>query len=230
MFRETLLTLMLMSASIPGPARRTSLTMISVAAAAALALAACAPDDTAEEPAEDQADDQAVDETEDTATEDSETEAPEEDETTEEASPTEEETEEGGDDAGTSDEHPVFGAIDAAEQEYPDGVVTEFDHEGSYVEVYVVEGDTEWELDIDAETLEVISTDQDSVDSDDRQEVEAIGIDITEALQTAVDESGAQPHDAELDSEGGTVVWEFEMDNGSEVYVDVATGEVTRTS
>ena len=113
-------------------------------------------------------------------------------------------------------------------EEYPGGVITEFEDEGGYIEVFVYDGSTEWELEVDSETFEIIDTEDDGIDSDDEAEAQAVEIDIAEALQTAEAESGGEPKDAELDTEDGTVVWEFEMTNDVEVYVDVSNGEVVK--
>ncbi len=213
-------------------------------AAAALALSACAPED--DSPAADdtaQVEDSPSPETEEAET-DTDTETDQTDEATDEGTETDdatderteetetdEATDEPTEDAGTdaSGDHPVYQAIDAALAEYPDGVITEFEDntdDDGYVEVYVYDGSTEWELEVDSETFEIIDTEDDGIDADDEQEAQAVEIDITEALQTAEDESGGQPHEGELDTENGTVVWEFEMDNDVDVDVDVATGDV----
>lgn len=223
--------------------RRTYLTVLSVGAAAALALSACQPDDTTEDAGDaeemeqqespDTADDAAGEETEDAGTEDTgaedaETDAAAEDETdaADEADPADET--EG---AEADGEHPVYQAIDAALAEYQDGVITEFEDntsDGGYVEVFVYDGETEWELEVDSESFEIIDTEDDGIDDDDREEAEAAEIDISEALQTAETESDGEPHEGELDTEDGTVVWQFEMTNDVEVYVDVTNGDVVK--
>ena len=173
--------------------------------------------DAAEETEQDDAQ-ETDDAAEDTETQDAETEGAEE-EPTEDA---------GADAAG---DHPVYQAIETVLNEYPDGVITEFEDntdDGGYVEVFVYDGSTEWELEVDSETFDIIDTEDDGIDADDEEEAQAVEIDIADALQTAEEESGGQPHEGELDTEDGTVVWEFEMDNDVEVYVDVATGDVVK--
>ncbi|NLS10971.1 hypothetical protein HGQ17_13395 [Nesterenkonia sp. MY13] len=224
-----------------GPIFRSTTSILSISAAAALALAACAPDDAVEDEdatQEDTAqDDQTQDDQQDDSVEaedtsdDADTDAPEVDGAADDDATAEEDTTED-DAAEASGDHPVYQALEAALAEYPDGVITEFEdntNDGGYVEVFVYDGSTEWELEVDSETLEIIDTEDDGIDSDDEQEAQAVEIDIAEALQTAEEESGAEPKDGELNTEGGTVVWEFEMTNDVEVYVDVATGEVVKT-
>lgn len=200
--------------------------ILSVTAAAALALAACAPNDTEQT-------------TDDGAAEVQDSPTPEESPTAEE-SPTDAATEDTATDEATDDaatgatgDHPVYQAIDAALAEYPDGVVTEFEDntdDDGYVEVFVYDGQTEWELEIDSQSFEIIDSEDDGIDGDDRDEAEAVEIEIAEAIQTAESEGGAEPYQGELDTEDGTVVWEIELTNGTEIYVDVATGDVVRTS
>lgn len=183
---------------------RTTYMVLSVGVAATLALTACAPEDTTEET--EQAED----------TEQQDTEAADE--------PTDPEAD--GDGAG---QHPVYEAIDSVLSEYPDGVITEFeDNSGDdgYVEIYVYDGQTEWEVEVNSESFEIVKTEDEGIDDDDRDKAEAVSIELTEALQTAEEESGGQPHEGELDTEDGSVVWELEMDNDVELYVDVTTGEV----
>lgn len=225
------------------PIRRTSLTVLSVGAAAALALSACAPEEDTTEDAGDAEEVEQQETTDDTAgdaaeTEDTETDDAATDETAEETdAATEDETadetdaaeETGGGQA--EGDHPVYQAIEAALDEYQDGVVTEFEDNTSddgYVEVYVYDGETEWELEVDSETSEITATEDDGIDDDDREEADAVEIEISEALQTAEEESDGEPHEGELDTEDGTVVWQFEMTNDVEVYVDVTNGEVVK--
>lgn len=208
---------------------RSTLSILSVTAAAVLALAACSPD----EPLTSEDD---TDQVEDTPTPETEDETDNEDTTdteTPEQEPTEDETTDEAESPEASGEHPVYQAIEAATAEYPDGVITDFDdesHENGYIEITVIDGDTEWELHIDTENdFAIDNTQEEPADADDVAEAEAVEVDIIEALQTAEDEADAEPYEGSLDTEAGTVVWEFEMSNNLDVYVDVATGEVVGT-
>lgn len=201
-----------MNAEKPTSETARAFALLSAAAAGTLALTACGPDDTDDgsEPGspvtvgtenDSQTDDQDDDAQQDAA--------------------------EGED--GESPDEPLFQAIDAALAEHPDGVVTELDTDDDYYEIFVYDGQTEWELEVDRESFEVIDTEDDGIDSDDQEKAEAVEIDIVEALTTASEEGGAEVEQAELDTEDGTVVWEIELSNDVEVYVDVATGEVVKT-
>lgn len=198
------------------PLHRSALGVLSVTAAAALALAACAPDEDMPEGGEDITPGQNEDSPE-----------PEFEDTEDDAAEPEDDT----DTPETGGDHPVYQAIETVLAEYPDGVITEFEDntgEDGYVEVFVYDGSTEWELEVDSQTFEIIDTEDDGIDADDEEKAQAVQTDITEALQTAESESDGEPKDGELDTEDGTVVWEFEMANGVEVYVDVTTGEVIK--
>lgn len=202
--------------------RRSAITLVSAAAAASLVLASCAPDDDdddATEPNEAETVTVTAEPTED-ATDDTTDDATGAESTDEaEATETAEATEASGD-------HAVFTALEAVQAEYPDATIIDFEYEGGSVDVHIIEGDTEWELTVDPDTEDITSTDEESADSDDLQKVEDASVDIIDALRTAVDETGADPDEGSLDTESGTVVWEFEMSDGTDIYIDAATGDV----
>ncbi|MGJ9372268.1 PepSY domain-containing protein [Nesterenkonia sp. CF4.4] len=201
--------------------------LLSVAAISALALSSCASDEldsedddaqptaTVTETVEAEPTDPAATEAEPT---EGSTDSPE-DEASETADPAT-------DDSAAADGDPLYQAVDAVEQEYPDSVVLDLETEGSYYEFTILDGGAEWELDVDRESFEIMNTQEDDIDSDDQRNAEAVQVEFTEALRTAAEEGGGTPEQADLDDENGTVTWEIELDNGTEVYVDVATGEV----
>lgn len=211
-----------MSLSFSHSYRRSAITLVSAAAAASLVLASCAPDDDdddATEPNEAETVTVTAEPTED-ATDDTTDDATGAESTDEaEATETAEATEASGD-------HAVFTALEAVQAEYPDATIIDFEYEGGSVDVHIIEGDTEWELTVDPDTEDITSTDEESADSDDLQKVEDASVDIIDALRTAVDETGADPDEGSLDTESGTVVWEFEMSDGTDIYIDAATGDV----
>lgn len=202
--------------------------LLSVAAVGALALSACGPDDALDTDGNGEPDSPVTvgtengDSQEGSSAESADGEGSETDDT-EEAGPEEEEAS----DTDRPDE-PLYDAVDAVLAEYPDGVITELDTDDSYYEIYVYDGETEWELEVDRESFEIIDTEDDGLDSDDQEKAEAVEIDFVEALVTAADEGGAIADEADLDTEDGTVVWEISLTNDVEVYVDVATGEVMK--
>lgn len=206
-----------MNAEKPTSETARAFALLSAAAAGTLALTACGPDDTDDgsEPGSPVTVGTENDSQTDDQDDDAQQDAPEQDAT------------EGED--GESPDEPLFQAIDAALAEHPDGVVTELDTDDDYYEIFVYDGQTEWELEVDRESFELIDTEDDGIDSDDQEKAEAVEIDIVEALTTASEEGGAEVEQAELDTEDGTVVWEIELSNDVEVYVDVVTGEVVKT-
>mgnify|MGYP002721478847 CR=1 FL=1 len=195
--------------------------LLSLAAAGALALTACGPDDALDTEGSGEPDSPVTVGTEDSADENGTAEEAEGQQDSEESPAAED------GDAGRSGE-PLHQAVEAALAEYPDGVITELDTDDSYYEIFVYDGQTEWELEVDRESFEIIDTEDDGIDSDDQEKAEAVEIDIIEALTTAAEEGGAEVEQAELDTEDGTVVWEIELTNDVEVYVDVTNGEVVK--
>lgn len=213
--------------------------LLSVAAVSALALTSCAsdelnPDDDDAQPTAtvtETVEAEATEETTEDATEETTEDATTDAEATEDptGSPDAEATETDdpqADDSDAEGDDPLHQAVDAVEQEYPDAVVLDFDTEASYYEFTILDGDSEWELDVDRESFEISNTQEDDVDSDDQRNADAVEIEFADALRTAAEEGGGTPEQADLDDENGSVTWEIELDNDTEVYVDVATGEV----
>jgi len=192
--------------------------LVSVAAISALALSACASEDM-----DDDDDDAQPTATVTETVEATPSEEPTEESTaTDDAAPTEDATD--SPEAGGDEE--IYQAVDAVTEEYPDATVLDMDTEGNYYEFTIYEGDSEWELDLDRESMEITNTQQDDIDSDDQRNAEAVEIEFADALRTASEEGDGTPEQADLDDENGAVTWEIELNNGMEVYVDVATGEV----
>lgn len=195
--------------------------LLSVTAAAAFTLSACAPEDAVQDEGG-QAED--VQDSPTPNVEDS----PTTNDSTEDTDVSAEETTDASGEPGTEGDHPVYQAVETVLNEYPGGIITEFDDEGSYIEIFVYDGTTEWELDVDSSTFEIIDTEDDGIDDSDRQEAEAVGIEFADALRTAENEGTGDLDSGELDTEDGTVVYQIELTNDVEVYVDVISGEVVR--
>lgn len=213
--------------------------LLSVAAVSALALTSCASDELGTEDDDGQPTATVTETVEAEPTEESTEDASETAEPTGEPTDTADATEtddaatdepssddSATDDSAASDEDAIYQAVDAVEQEYPDAVVLDLDTESSYYEFTIFDSGSEWELDVDRESFEISNTEEDDVDSDDQRNAEAVEIEFADALRTAAEEADGTPEQAELDDENGTVTWEIELDNGSEVHVDVASGEV----
>ncbi|MDO5492750.1 MAG: hypothetical protein Q4F53_03955 [Nesterenkonia sp.] len=207
--------------------RRSGLTALSTAAVAALMLTACDSADEALDAGDDNEPESNVtvgadegDEQDDEQTEESD------DEATDEA--TDEEDEDGAEDV---ENHPVYGGLSAVEAEYPDGIVFEIDDEDSSYEWHVYSEGTVYEVKVDKQSLEIVSTEEDGAPGDEEQsELDAIEVGLEEALRSiedrAGDPSGAFVDEVELDTEDGLVVWEIELADGTELDVDVSSGDV----
>lgn len=213
--------------------------LLSVAAVSALALTSCASDELGTEDDDAQPTATVTETVEAEPTEESTDDASDAAEPTGEPTDTDDATEtddaatdeptsddSATDDSTASDEDAIYQAVDAVEQEYPDAVVLDLDTESSYYEFTIFEGGSEWDLEVDRESFEISNTEEDDIDSDDQRNAEAVEIEFADALRTAAEEADGIPEQAELDDENGTVTWEIELDNGSEVHVDVASGEV----
>lgn len=124
-------------------------------------------------------------------------------------------------------------AITVAEEE-TGGTAYEIDDQdddGSW-EVQVRIGDAAQEVQIGADG-EFLGTEDDDLDADDRDALDAATLTLAEAIETAVAEVGGQLDDAELETEDGTYVWKVSLDGTDDgedvdVHVDTASGEVVK--
>ncbi|GAA1135120.1 PepSY domain-containing protein [Ornithinicoccus hortensis] len=151
----------------------------------------------------------------------------------------------GGDDASATTEAAAGGATDAEEQlarleaviAVAEGEaggtayeIDDQDDDGSW-EVDVAVGDRSIEVTVSADG-QVVETEEDDLDEDDRDALAAATITIVDAAAAGLDEVDGTLDDIELDEEDGTFAWEVTIDTADdddvEVYVDVTTGEVIR--
>ncbi|WP_227486972.1 PepSY domain-containing protein [Nocardioides malaquae] len=100
-------------------------------------------------------------------------------------------------------------------------------------EATVVDNDgVEHEMRISADGSEVTREPQeDDTDKDDREanlaELGAAQLDVEQAVDALAVQAGDQRIvDLQLDDDGGTVVWEAELEDGSEVRIDAGTADV----
>lgn len=125
----------------------------------------------------------------------------------------------------------ALAAVALAESE-AGGTAYALDRDGDGWEVDVAVDDRQVEVRTDRTGGEVLSTqDDDRLDGDDRAELDAATVTLAGALETAVAELDGEIEDADLDEEGGTLVWQvgIRTDGGEqEVHVDAETGEVLR--
>ena len=89
------------------------------------------------------------------------------------------------------------------------------------------------EVTVSADGTTVVSTEEDDLDSDDRDALDAASITLVEAIKIAVQEVGGVLDDAELEEEDGTYGWEISLDgtdSGDDIEVLVSIdGQVLRT-
>lgn len=122
-------------------------------------------------------------------------------------------------------------AVSSAEDE-AGGTAFEIDLEddGEW-EVSVAVGEEEVQVRVSADGSEVLDSRSDgTLDRDELAALEVATVPITEAVATALGEVGGTFDDADLDDDGGTVSWTVTIDRDGdddvEVYVDIASGEI----
>lgn len=88
------------------------------------------------------------------------------------------------------------------------------------------------EVAIDASGSEVQRSENDDLDPEDRDALDAATVHLAEAIQRVVGQTGGALDDADLDVDGGTARWNvtvLDADSREQDYlVDTTTGEVTR--
>jgi len=103
------------------------------------------------------------------------------------------------------------------------------DDDGDYIyEIQGYSGNTEYDVDIDAESGEILETDSDEEDNNDEEVLNLENI-ITpqEAMQSALEQSGSGYVNAwTLDVDDGNQAYDVEIEDGSDQYVDSETGEI----
>lgn len=142
----------------------------------------------------------------------------------------------------TSDSTGGTAAADQLEQLEAVIAAAEDEAGGTAYEIDDQDDDESWEVDVavDDRSVEVtvgpdgqvVRTEEDDLDEDDRDALAAATITIVDAAGTALGEVEGTLDDIELDEDNGTFAWEVTIDtvdqDDVEVYVDVATGEVLR--
>lgn len=125
----------------------------------------------------------------------------------------------------------VFDAIDIFNQEFDTPYIEEIQFErddGRYVyEFEGWDGEFDYEMDIDAETGEILSQETDS-DSDEEDILDLEGI-ITpqEAMEIALEASGGDyVEEWQLELEDGYTVYDIDIEGGEDQDIDAHTGEI----
>ncbi|MFI7483597.1 PepSY domain-containing protein [Kocuria sp. M1R5S2] len=137
--------------------------------------------------------------------------------------------------AGAGDEATtVAGVIAAAVETVPGSRAFELDRkDGEGWEVTLAVGDREQEVDVsEGGSRATAQPGDDDLDDEDRRNLAQVAVPLEVAVRTALQEADGSLDEAELGTEGGTVVWEIDVDDedGSsvDVYVNVGDGSVLK--
>ena len=120
-----------------------------------------------------------------------------------------------------------------------DIVSAEFDQNdysaGGKYEVKVIANNTEYEIDIDADSGKVLKTKQEKLDNKDIAEYKAMKqakVNLNQAMQTAARSVGGTVFEAEFDNDDGQSVYEIKVAKGNQTHkivIDAMTGKVIST-
>ena len=115
-----------------------------------------------------------------------------------------------------------------------DGQAFEVDLEDSPTswEIAVAAGERQYDVYVSRDGSEVISQEEDDLDSDDREALDRAQVPLEDALRTALSTTNGTLEDAELDTEDGVLVWEIGVDepngNSADVFVNAEDGSVLK--
>lgn len=120
-----------------------------------------------------------------------------------------------------------------------DIVSAEFDQNdysaGGKYEVKMIANNSEYEIDIDADSGKVLKTKQEKLDNKDIAEYKAMKqakVSLNQAMQTAARSVGGTVFEAEFDNDDGQSVYEIKVAKGDQthkVMIDAMTGKVIST-
>lgn len=116
----------------------------------------------------------------------------------------------------TTDEDPVFQAIDAVLAEYSDGIITDIDREDATdaYEIDVVVGQEVYELDVNASTGEIRVDDRENDDDDDIREATDATVTAAEAIMQALDtHPDGVLDEISLDGDDDRLEWDIDLDD-----------------
>lgn len=137
---------------------------------------------------------------------------------------------------GVSDALPEAGrtAIQTALDTYP-GTVVELDRDGRdgtwKVTIITEDRATKVKVRLNADGTQITETDEHKdLDRDDLAELDAVEVDIVDAINAVMAKYPGVFDEAELDTEDGVVVWQVEINHDdaddTEMLVDVKTGDM----
>ncbi len=131
-------------------------------------------------------------------------------------------------------------AIDIAQQQTSGDVISAgFDDNdastGGKYEITLISDNTEYEIDIDADSGDVLNSKQETLDGDDTTDYSALQqatVNMNEAMQTAAQSVNGTAIEAEFDIDNGQAAYEIDVaaDNQRhKVVIDSSTGDVIST-
>ena len=106
---------------------------------------------------------------------------------------------------------------------------------GGKYEVKIIANNTEYEVDIDADSGKVLKTKQERLDNKDRAEHKAMKqakVSLNQAMKTAARSVGGTVFEAEFDNDYGQSVYEIKVAKGDQTHkivIDAMTGKVIST-
>ena len=106
---------------------------------------------------------------------------------------------------------------------------------GGKYEVKIIANNTEYEVDIDADSGKVLKTKQEKLDNKDRAEHKAMKqakVSLNQAMKTAARSVGGTVFEAEFDNDDGQSVYEIKVAKGNQTHkivIDAMTGKVIST-
>lgn len=106
---------------------------------------------------------------------------------------------------------------------------------GGKYEVKIIANNTEYEVDIDADSGKVLKTKQERLDNKDRAEHKAMKqakVSLNQAMKTAARSVGGTVFEAEFDNDDGQSVYEIKVAKGDQTHkivIDAMTGKVIST-
>lgn len=106
---------------------------------------------------------------------------------------------------------------------------------GGKYEVKIIANNTEYEVDIDADSGKVLKTKQERLDNKDRAEHKAMKqakVSLNQAMKTAARSVGGTVFEAEFDNDDGQSVYEIKVAKGNQTHkivIDAMTGKVIST-
>lgn len=121
-------------------------------------------------------------------------------------------------------------AVNAVYDAYNEDIVfTDFDEEVSYYEIEFYDPSEEHlvEVHVSGNDLSVTEEEVDgSPDSDKLDKIDAVSVNIIDAIHTAETEGESLTEEFQLDENDGAVVYEFDLQNDREFDISVVTGEI----